>query len=81
MKLKLKGRWFGTVEEIEAESERVLDCLTKWISRNHSKNGGDGGMFVYMREGTTSKMMAVDIPYGGFYYVYSAKFENLDTLS
>jgi hypothetical protein len=29
MKLKLKGRWFGTVEEIEAESERVLDCLTK----------------------------------------------------
>jgi hypothetical protein len=29
MKLKLKGRRFDTAEEIEAESERVLDCLTE----------------------------------------------------
>jgi len=27
MKLKLKGRQFGTVEEIQAESQRVLDTL------------------------------------------------------
>jgi len=27
IKLKLKGRWFGTNEEIQAESQRVLDTL------------------------------------------------------
>jgi hypothetical protein len=31
---------------------------------NRSKNGGDGGTGVYMREGTTSRVMAVDRPYG-----------------
>jgi hypothetical protein len=29
MKLKLKGRRFNTIEEIQAESQRVLDTLTK----------------------------------------------------
>jgi hypothetical protein len=29
MKLKLKGRWFDTIEEIQAESQRVLD-FQKW---------------------------------------------------
>jgi hypothetical protein len=28
MKLNLKGRWFDTIDEIQAESERVLDTLT-----------------------------------------------------
>jgi transposase len=28
MKLKLKGRRFDTIEEIQAESQRVLDTLT-----------------------------------------------------
>jgi len=27
MKLKLKGRWFDTTEEKQAESQRVLDTL------------------------------------------------------
>jgi hypothetical protein len=27
MKLKLKGCWFNTTEEIQAESQRVLDTL------------------------------------------------------
>jgi hypothetical protein len=27
MKLKLKGRWFDTTEEIQAELQRVLDTL------------------------------------------------------
>jgi hypothetical protein len=27
MKLKLKGRWFDTFEEIQAKSQRVLDTL------------------------------------------------------
>jgi hypothetical protein len=29
MKLKLKGRQFDTIEEIQAESQRVLDTLTE----------------------------------------------------
>jgi hypothetical protein len=29
MKLKLKGRRFYTIEEIQAESQRVLDTLTE----------------------------------------------------
>jgi hypothetical protein len=29
MKLKLKGRRFDTIEEIQAESQRVLDSLTE----------------------------------------------------
>jgi hypothetical protein len=28
IKLKLKGRLFDTIEEIQAESQRVLDTLT-----------------------------------------------------
>jgi hypothetical protein len=27
MKLKLKGHWFDTIEEIQAESQRVLDTV------------------------------------------------------
>jgi hypothetical protein len=38
----------------------------KRTSRKRSKNGGDGGNGVYMREGTTSRMMAADRTYGGF---------------
>jgi hypothetical protein len=33
----------------------------------HSKNEGDGGTGVYMREGTTSRVMAANRPYGEFY--------------
>jgi hypothetical protein len=29
IKLKLKGRLFGTLEEIHAESQRLLDTLTE----------------------------------------------------
>jgi hypothetical protein len=29
MKLKLKGRRFGTIEEIQAEWQRVLDTVTE----------------------------------------------------
>jgi hypothetical protein len=29
MKLMLEGRWFDTTEEIQAESQKVLDTLTK----------------------------------------------------
>ena len=41
-----------------------------------SKNGGDGGTGVYMREGTTSRVTAADRPYGEFYGFYSVGLEN-----
>jgi hypothetical protein len=44
-------------------------------SRKRSKNGGDGGTGVYIREGTTSRVIAVDWPYGKFYYFYSVSPE------
>jgi hypothetical protein len=66
-KLKLKGRRFDTTEEIQTESQRVIDTLTENISRKRSKNEGDGGTGVYIREGTTSRVMAADRPYGEFY--------------
>jgi hypothetical protein len=46
------------------------ECLTLWqkrTSRKHSKNEGDDGNGVYMREGTTSRVMAADRPYSKFY--------------
>jgi hypothetical protein len=36
-------------------------------SRKGSRNGGDGGTGVYMQEGTTSRVIAADRPYGEFY--------------
>jgi hypothetical protein len=50
------------------------ECLTLWqkrTSRKCSENEGDGGSGVYMREGTTSRVMAADRPYGKFYDFYS----------
>jgi hypothetical protein len=74
MKFKLKGRRFDT---IEIRSNR-RECVTLWqkrSSRKLSKNGGDGGTGVYMREGTTSRVMATDRPYGEFYDVHSVSPE------
>jgi hypothetical protein len=71
MKLKLKGHRFDTTEEIQVESQRVLDNLAEKTSRKRSINAGDGGTGVYMREGTTSRIMAADRPYGEFYDFYS----------
>jgi hypothetical protein len=68
MKLKLKGSSFYTTEEIQAESQRVLD-------RNHSKHGVEGGTGVYMREETISRVMAADRPCGEFYDFYSISLE------
>jgi hypothetical protein len=66
MKLELKGSRFDTTEEIQAESKRVLDTLTENDFQKRSKNGGDGGTGVYMREGTISRLMAADRLYGEF---------------
>jgi hypothetical protein len=61
-KLKLKGRRFDTIEE-------------KMTSRKRSKNGVDGGTGVYMREETTSRVMATDRPYGELYDFYNGSPE------
>jgi hypothetical protein len=66
MKLKLKGRRFDSIEEILAESQRALNTDRKVFPGNVSKNGGDNGTGVYMREGITSREMAADRPYGEF---------------
>jgi hypothetical protein len=41
-----------------------------------SKNEGDGGTGVYMREGTTSRVTVADRTYGKFYDFYSVSPEN-----
>ena len=55
------------------------ECLTlsqKRNSRKRSKNGEDGGTGVYMQEGTTSRVTAVDRPYVEFYDFHSVSPEN-----
>jgi hypothetical protein len=54
--------------------ERVTLCK-KRTSRKCSKNGGDDGTGVYMREGTTSRVMAADKPFGDIYEFYSISQE------
>jgi hypothetical protein len=44
-------------------------------SRKRSKNGGDSGTGVYIREETTSRVTAADRPYGKFYDFYSVSLE------
>jgi hypothetical protein len=70
MKLKLKGRRFDTIKEIQAESQRVLVTLIEKDFQEAFQNGGDGGTGVYMRAGTTSRVMAADKPYDEFYDFY-----------
>jgi hypothetical protein len=65
MKIKLKVRRFDTTEEIQAESQSAWHW-EKMTSRKRSKNGGDGGTGVYVREGTTWMVIAADKPYSEF---------------
>jgi hypothetical protein len=44
-------------------------------SRKRSKNGGDGGTGVYMREGAASKVTAADRACGTFCDFYSVSPE------
>jgi hypothetical protein len=75
MKLKLKGRRFDTIEEIQAKSQRVLDTPTekdfqetfeKWRRR----------WYRCLHAGRTYfEVMAADRPYGEFYDFYSVSSE------
>jgi hypothetical protein len=73
IKLKLKGRWFDTNEEIHPNRK---ECSALWKDfQELSKNWGNGGTGVYMRERTTSRVMAADRPYDEFYDFYSVSSE------
>jgi predicted acetyltransferase len=75
MKLKLKGRRFDNIEEIQAESQRVFDTLTeKQIQEAFQKWRRRWDRCLH-REGTTSRVMAVDMPNGEFYDFYSVSPE------
>jgi hypothetical protein len=77
MKLKLKGRRFDTTEEIQFESQTVIYTLTESDFQETFQKCRR--LWVYMREGTTSTVMAADGPYDEF-YVFAASVRNvLDT--
>jgi len=60
----------------KAERRKCLTLSQKRTSRMRSKNGGDGGTGVYMREGTTSRVTAANRPYCEFYDFYSVSTKN-----
>jgi hypothetical protein len=49
--------------------------LTEKNFQEAFQKGGNGGTGVYMREGTTSRVMAADTPYGEVYVFYSVNPE------
>jgi hypothetical protein len=76
---KLNCNWkdAGLVPLSRSRSNR-RECSTFWqkrTSRKRSKNGGDGGTSVYMRERITSRVMAADRSYGELYNIYSVSPE------
>ena len=52
-----KGRRFQTLEEIQAESQAVLNTYEKMTSKNASKTGSAAGIVVKPQKGTTLKVM------------------------
>jgi hypothetical protein len=73
MKLNLKGRRFDTTEEIQSESQRMLDNDRKGLPGSVPKI--EGGTDIYMREGNTSRVIVADRPYGEIYDFYSVSPE------
>jgi hypothetical protein len=65
IKLKPKGRRFDTTEEIQAESQKVLDTPTENDFQEALQKRSR-----QWQEATTSRMMAADRPYGEFYDFY-----------
>jgi hypothetical protein len=64
-KLKLKGRRFDTIQEIQAESLRVLDTLKE---KNFQEAFQKCTRRWDRRKGTTSRVMVAERPFGEFYY-------------
>jgi hypothetical protein len=55
MKLRLKGRRFDTIEEIQAESQEVLNTFTLENFQGCMESWKDAGIAVYMPKGTILK--------------------------
>jgi len=81
MKLKVKGRRFDTIEEIQAETQKVLHALTEKNFQDAFQNGGDGETGVYMWEGTTSRVTAAYRAYSNFMGFTAPVRKNLDPLT
>jgi hypothetical protein len=75
MKLNLKGLQFDTIEEIQAESQRVLDTATEKDFQEVFHKWRIWWDWCLHGEGTTSRVMAADRPYGELYDFYSASPE------
>jgi hypothetical protein len=59
----------------------VLDTVTEKDFQEALQNGGEGGTGVYMREGTTSRVMAADRSYGDFFGFYNVSPEYVGLFS
>jgi hypothetical protein len=57
-------------------NRRVLDALTEKDFHEAFQKWRDGGTGVYVRDGTTSRVMAADRSYDEFYDVYSVSPEH-----
>jgi len=55
MKLRLKGRRFASIEEVQAESQQILNTLTP-ADFSASKSGKIARIVVYKPKVTTSKV-------------------------
>jgi len=55
--MKLKGRRFQALEEIQAESQAVLNMLQENDFQECFKNGSTAGIIVKPQRGTTLKVM------------------------
>jgi hypothetical protein len=62
LKMKLKGRCFETVSDIQRESQAVLE-LRKMTSTMLMKRGKNAGIAVYVPKETILKEMAAKIEY------------------
>jgi hypothetical protein len=51
MKLKLKGRYFESTEEMQAESQDVLKCWRKMTSSSASNHGNNAEGDYFKGEG------------------------------
>jgi hypothetical protein len=67
LKTKLKGRHFGTIEVIAAESQTVLNTLTEHDFQDAFKNDKSAGKGVYARRETTSNVTVASRPKLVFY--------------
>jgi hypothetical protein len=75
MTLKLKGGPFDTIQEIQAESQSVLDTDRKELPGSVPKMETVGPVSTCGKELRTSRVMAADRLYCDFYYVYSVSPE------